>query len=116
MPFLPRWTEAAAATFEELRARAIAAHDGRLKRGKAKATPAEGLFKQIEKCVRLLLENPKHPGLQTHEYHSVENPYDSRAKVFEAYVQNRTPGAYRLFWCYGPEQGEITILAITPHP
>jgi hypothetical protein len=36
--------------------------------------------------------------------------------VFESYVQNRTPGAYRVFWCYGPEQGQITIVAITPHP
>ena len=26
------------------------------------------------------------------------------------------PGAYRLFWCYGPESGQITIIAITPHP
>ena len=31
-------------------------------------------------------------------------------------VQNRTPGALRIFWCYGPKQGEITIFAITPHP
>ena len=36
--------------------------------------------------------------------------------IVEAYVQSRTPGAYRLFWCYGPASGEITILAITPHP
>jgi hypothetical protein len=31
-------------------------------------------------------------------------------------TQNRTPGAYRVFWCYGPDQKQITILAITPHP
>jgi len=37
-------------------------------------------------------------------------------KVFEAYVQNKTPGAYRLFWCYGPDKGQITLIAITPHP
>jgi hypothetical protein len=38
--------------------------------------------------------------------------------VFEAYAQNRTPGAYRIFWCYGPDKdkGDITITAITPHP
>jgi hypothetical protein len=62
------------------------------------------------------LENPKHPGLQTHEFSSIERPYEKSAKVFEAYVQNRTPGAYRLFWCYGPDKGEITIIAITAHP
>ena len=42
--------------------------------------------------------------------------YQVKAKVFEAYAQHRTPGAYRVFWCYGPGPGEITILAITPHP
>jgi hypothetical protein len=70
----------------------------------------------VEKCVRLLLENPRHPGLDTPEYHSIEHPYDEGEKVFEAHSQTRTPGAYRLFWCYGPEKGEITIIAITPHP
>jgi hypothetical protein len=37
-------------------------------------------------------------------------------KVFEAYVENRTPGAYRIFWYYGPQSGEITVFAMTPHP
>lgn len=31
-------------------------------------------------------------------------------------AQNKTPGADRIFWCYGPEKGEMTIIAITPHP
>jgi hypothetical protein len=64
----------------------------------------------------LLQANPRHPGLATREYDSIENPYDARAKVFEAYVQDRTPGAFRIFWCYGPATGEITVIAITPHP
>jgi hypothetical protein len=46
----------------------------------------------------------------------MENPYDKSQKVFEAYAQHKTPGAFRVFWCYGPAQGQITILAITPHP
>jgi hypothetical protein len=36
--------------------------------------------------------------------------------VFEAYAQNKTPSAYRLFWHYGPNKGTIPIIAITPHP
>jgi hypothetical protein len=36
--------------------------------------------------------------------------------VFESHAQNRTPGAYRVFWCCGPKQGQITLIAITPHP
>jgi hypothetical protein len=64
----------------------------------------------------LLAENPRHPGLQTHEFRSLEHPFNPNDKVFEAYAQNRTPGAYRVFWCYGPANSEITIIAITPHP
>ena len=116
MPFTPRWTEGAAAKFDELRNAAAASLQNRTRNRKAKASKAEGLFKQVEKCVRLLLENPKHPGLNTHAYDSIPHPHEKNGKVFEAYVQNRTPGAYRLFWCYGPGKGEITIIAITPHP
>ena len=110
------WGDDAAQTYAALRAKAETSLRARRRSAKAKATKDEGLFKQVQKCISLLLTNPRHPGLQTHEYHSLENPYDGNAKVFEAYVQNRTPGAYRLFWCYGPGKNQITILAITPHP
>jgi len=116
MSFNPRWTKEASEKYGALRDAAVVAMKKRKTEKKSKSSKAEGLFKQVEKCVRLLIENPKHPGLHTHEYDSIENPFDPKAKVFEAYVQNRTPGAYRLFWCYGPEKGEITIIAITPHP
>jgi len=75
-----------------------------------------GLYKQIHKTLKLLQENPRHPGLKTHEYSSLDNPFNPKEKVFEAYAQNKTPGAYRVFWCYGPDKGQITIIAITPHP
>lgn len=75
-----------------------------------------GLVKQVKKTLGLLQTNPRHPSLQTHVFHSLENPYDPQEKVFEAYVQHQTPAAYRLFWCYGPPKGQITIIAITPHP
>jgi hypothetical protein len=116
MPFAPRWTEEAGAKFHELHAAALASLKNREKNRRAKAAKAEGLFKQVEKCVRLLLDNPKHPGLSTHPYDAIPHPYDKKQKVFEAYAQNRTPGAYRVFWCYGLAKGELTILAITPHP
>ena len=116
MAFTPKWTEEADARFRELQAAALTSLQNRRKNKKAKASKVESLFKQVEKCVSLLLDNPRHPGLNTHEYDSIEHPYERGGKVFEAYVQHRTPGAYRLFWCYGPDKGEITILAITPHP
>jgi hypothetical protein len=62
-----------------------------------------GLLKQIKKTLNFLIRNPRHPGLHTHEYSGLKNPWDFKQKVFEAYVQNRIPEAYRLFWCYGSE-------------
>jgi hypothetical protein len=70
--------------------------------------------KKVLKTLGLMQVNLRHPGLNTHKYDSLEGP--NGAEVFEAYVENRTPGAYRVFWCYGPEQDKLTILAITPHP
>ena len=116
MPFTPRWTSEANAKFLELQAAALTSVQNRKKDKKTKASKAEGLFKQVDKCVKLLLENPRHPSLQTHEYDSIPNPYNPNQKVFEAYAQNKTPGAYRVFWCYGPDKGEITFISITPHP
>lgn len=75
-----------------------------------------GLVKQLKKVLGYLQVNPRHPSLKTHEYHSVPNPIVEGEKVFEAYAQNQTPGAYRVFWCYGPHKKQITIIAITPHP
>ena len=115
-PFTLRWTPEAIDQYEELRARAEASLAAREKSKKKKAAKAEGIFKQVHKTVGYLSSSPRHPSLQTHEYHSLENPFDRADKVFEAYAQHKTPGAYRVFWCYGPAKGELTIIAILPHP
>jgi len=115
MPFTLVWLDESADKFHELQDAAQKSLANRQKSGKGKASKQEGLFKQVVKCIELLQENPRHPGLKTHEYHSIENPYQPDKKVFEAYVQNRTSNAYRIFWCYGPGNLEITIIAITPH-
>jgi len=77
---------------------------------------AAGLCKQVKKSLGYLQTNPKHPSLNTHPYDSIEHPFDPKEKVFGAYAQNNTPGAYRIFWCYGPDKKQITIIGITPHP
>lgn len=92
------------------------ARENREMAGKAKSSKQEGLLKQVMKCIGFLAENPRHPGLQCHEFTSIEHPYKPGEKVFEAYAQNKTPSAYRIFWCYGPGTSELTIIAITPHP
>jgi hypothetical protein len=117
--FTFQWTPEADMQYRELKSRAEKSLQSRKNKEKQKGSKdsqADGLFKQVQKALKLLKENPKHPGLQTHEYHSLRHPFDKKQKVFEAYAQNKTPGAYRVFWCYGPGKQEITLIAITPHP
>ena len=71
-------------------------------------------LKAVRKALGFLEQNTKHPGLNTHKFTSLKGPKGE--EVFEAYAQNHTPGAYRIFWCYGPNKNEITIISITPHP
>lgn len=116
MSFKLIYVEPAASTFKELESAAKSAFENRKKSKKTKSSKQEGLFKQVRKTIMHLGTNPKHPSLNTHEFSSIANPYNADEKVFEAYAQNNTPGAYRVFWCYGPDKKEITIIAITPHP
>ncbi len=74
------------------------------------------VLKQVRKALGYLQINPRHPSLNAHEFSSLENPFNPKEKVFEAYAQNNRPGAYRIFWCYGPDKNQITVIAITPHP
>ena len=110
------WTLEAKAAYDALKAKAEVSLASRQAKGKAKSSRDEGRFKQVHKTLTLLASNPKHPGLQTHEYHSLPLPYDLKQKVLEAYVQQHTPGTYRVFWCHGADKQQITLIAITPHP
>lgn len=111
-----KWTDEASKLYQDLELRAETSFANRKKRKQKKSSKIEGLFKQVYKTVNLLRSNPRHPSLHTHEYDSIEHPYDPKQKTFEAYVQNNTPAAYRIFWCYGPAQNQITIIDITSHP
>lgn len=104
MPFELKYTEEAQKQFDEL------SQDKNLQKR----------FKAVVKSLRFLAENPSHPSLNTHKYDSLTGP--EGAEVFEAYAENKTPSAYRIFWCYYPPKkpddamGTITVIAITPHP
>jgi hypothetical protein len=71
-------------------------------------------LKAVKKAIQFLSQNPRHPGLKTHEFTSLKGPEGE--KVFEAYAEQATPAAYRIFWYYGPKENQITIISITPHP
>ena len=72
------------------------------------------ILKDVIKALRHMKTNLRHPSLNTHEYYSLKGPRGE--KVFETYAQQKTAGAYRIFWYYGPGKGAISIVAILPHP
>lgn len=74
----------------------------------------EKKLRKVRKALGQLEQNPRHPGLNSHQYTSLEGP--GGEKVWESYVENRTPQAWRIWWWYGPDEGVITILTIGPHP
>lgn len=82
----------------------------------------ESVLRQVRKTLGYLETNLRTKSLQTHEFESLTRRYGK--KVFEAYVQQNAPAAYRIFWHYGPDETDkngkriaiISILAITPHP
>ncbi|MGI8618362.1 MAG: hypothetical protein ACR2L6_04635 [Gemmatimonadaceae bacterium] len=71
-------------------------------------------YRKVLKTLGMIELNPKHPGLRMHKYQSVSGP--NGEEVFEAYVEHNTPGAWRVFWHYGPGRGMIRILNVVPHP
>jgi hypothetical protein len=72
------------------------------------------LFKKLVKALKFLQNDPKYPGLRTHEISQLSKRYG--IKVWQSYLENNTPSAGRLFWVYGPNKNEITIIGIEPHP
>jgi len=71
-------------------------------------------LKAVRKALGYLETNPRHPGLNTHKFDSLRGP--AGEEIFEAYAENKTPAAWRIFLFYGPGKNKITIVAITPHP
>jgi hypothetical protein len=97
-PFRLLYTDEAQATIDDL--------DGRKYADKRK---------KIIKALRLLRNiGPSHPGLESHKYHSLRGP--NGEDVWESYVENRTPSAWRIWWVYGPGSDTLTIVTIGPHP
>ncbi len=71
-------------------------------------------LKKVHRCLGRLEQNPRHPGLHSHRYERFDRVYGEQ--VWESYVENKAPSAWRVWWAYGPGQGEITVLMIGPHP
>lgn len=96
MPDL-RFTREAAAILEDL-----------------KAPQFEKKRKKVLRTLARLEANPRHPGLNSHKYQSMRGAEGQ--DVWDSYVENQTPGAWRVFWHYGPGKNELTIITVGPHP
>ena len=72
------------------------------------------LHKKLGKALLGLSKNPRHPGLESHEISSLSKRYGM--KVWQSYLENKTPKAGRIFWVYGPNRMDITIIGLEPHP
>ena len=72
------------------------------------------LFKLLVSCFKKLSADPRYPGLCTHDIEALTKRYGIR--VWESYLENHKSGAGRIFWVYGPEKTDITIIGIEPHP
>ena len=72
------------------------------------------LLKKLQKTLPQLANNPKHPGLCSHDIDALSARFG--IKVWQSYLENRKPAAGRLFWIYGPPKGVITIVGLEPHP
>jgi hypothetical protein len=72
------------------------------------------LYKKWGSAVKKLAMNPHYPSLNSHEIEPLSRRYGM--KVWESYLENNTSGARRMFWIYGPNQMEITIIGLDPHP
>lgn len=73
------------------------------------------MYRKLGKAMKLLSENPRHPGLKSHEIRALTRRYGG-VKVWESYLENHTPGAGRIFWVYGPEKNDITVIGVEPYP
>ena len=71
-------------------------------------------LKAVQNTLNKLKNNPRHPSLQTHEFHSLKG--QKGEKIFEAYAEQNTPAAYRILFHYGPKRRMISIISIERHP
>lgn len=82
-----------------------------LAKGK-KADPKK--LRKIRKTLDILAIDTRHPSLATHRYETLDKPFG--VPVWQSYIEQGTPSAWRIWWYFGPADGTITILTLGPHP
>ena len=74
----------------------------------------EELYKKWGNALKKLAESPQYPSLKTHEIPPLSKRYG--IKVWQSYLENKKSSARRMYWVYGPDHNDITIIGLEPHP
>ena len=74
----------------------------------------EELYMKWGSALKKLSVDPMYPSLHTHEIEPLSRRYGM--KVWQSYLENKTSKARRMYWIYGPDQKDITIIGLVPHP
>ena len=71
--------------------------------------------KKVQKALRQLRDfGPSYPALRTHLMQSIRG--NNGEPVYQSYVENDTPSAWRIWWQYSESADQIQIVMIGPHP
>ena len=85
----------------------------KVERGKASKRQKQ-LLGKFARVVSYLEDNPFYHRLETHDIPPLTKRFGET--VYVSYMENKRPKAYRVVWAFGPNEGEITILNVVPHP
>ena len=72
------------------------------------------LYSKWGSALKKLAMDPFYPSLKSHEIDPLSKRYG--IKVWQSYLENKKSGARRMFWVYGPDKKDITIIGLEPHP
>lgn len=87
------------------------------KRLSLNAPATKRVYKDLDKALaRLSNPGPQHPKLRTHRVAHFDRHFGG-ARIFQSYVQDGVPNAWRMWWFYDlDEERTITVAVIGPHP
>ena len=72
------------------------------------------LYTKWGKALKLLSKDPFYPSLRTHEIEPLTKRFGQ--KVWQSDIENNVSRAMRMYWVYGPDRQDITIIGLEPHP
>jgi hypothetical protein len=82
-----------------------------LKAGK-KSDPRK--YKKVLRTIEMIATDHRHTSLASHRYELLDRVWGEA--IWQSYVEQGTPSAWRMWWYFGPDTGTITIIAVGPHP